>query len=300
MQQAAVAAFVLRNQGVGDVEHYLVANRFQSVDLRHGARHAVGSDLEADEIVHAAFRQAIEMAGDADHVMVEQRGNADDLRNLATEQPGDVGPAANAGALQAKFVIAIDQVTDHFVLVVALVVPAGLDAAGDADAVLVGQVEVAGEAELGDLAVPDDDVLGGMPAASKPSTTAAATAGRVPLFGPGVEKTLIPTMSCVLTRLRQAATTEALPVRLVMPRSTIARMTAGRATKASRASPSWTMTTRARGPGLAKEGGVPVWARAEPASRQAHNTGISRRERTRPSGAFLDTSEAGCYHERRC
>ena len=49
--------------------------------------------------------------------------------------------------------------------------------------------------------------VGGKPAASSPSITAATTAGRVPLLGPGADRTLMPTMSCVETRLRQASGT---------------------------------------------------------------------------------------------
>ena len=62
----------------------------------------------------------------------------------------------------------------------------------------------------------------------------------------------MPATSCVVIRLRQAAAREILPVRLVMARSTMPRITAGRGRKASRASASSRVTTRAFGPGLAK------------------------------------------------
>ena len=65
---------------------------------------------------------------------------------------------------------------------------------------------------------------GGNPAAINSSMTAATTAGRVPLFGPGSEKTLMPTVSWVETRLNQASAALALPVKAVIPRSTMARM----------------------------------------------------------------------------
>jgi hypothetical protein len=58
-------------------------------------------------------------------------------------------------------VIAIHQVAEDFRFIEGLVVPAGLRAAGDADAVALGQVEEACEAEVNGLPVPHDDVFGG-------------------------------------------------------------------------------------------------------------------------------------------
>src|SRR5215471_16912082 len=88
--------------------------------------------------------------------------------------------------------------------------------------------------------------LGASPDSRRPSMTAATTAGRVPLFGPGAERTLIPTISCVVTRLSQASRTLGLAVKLVIARLTMVRITSGRGRNASVASGFWTMTTRAR------------------------------------------------------
>jgi hypothetical protein len=86
---------------------------------------------------------------------------------------------------------------------------------------------------------------GGTPASSRPRITAATTAGRVPLIDPAAEKTLIPTTSCVATRLRQASAEAVLPVRLVMPRFTIVCTRALSGWKLNVAFGSSTTTTRA-------------------------------------------------------
>jgi hypothetical protein len=69
----------------------------------------------------------------------------------------------------------------------------------------------------------------------------------VPLFAPGVEKTFIPTTSCVETSVRQPSATLAVRVRFVIPSLTISRIRSGRGRNASIARASSTMTTRARG-----------------------------------------------------
>src|SRR6266853_140481 len=88
---------------------------------------------------------------------------------------------------------------------------------------------------------------GGRPEAIKSLITAATTAGRVPLFGPGSEKTLMPIVSWVETRLRHASMLEPLPVRFVIACPTIRRTTSGCGRKASVASGAHTENTRASG-----------------------------------------------------
>ena len=79
------------------------------------------------------------------------------------------------------------------------------------------------------------------------------TEGRVPLLAPGAETTLMPTTSCVDTRLRQASLTVGLAVRLVIARLTIDWILSTRGLKASVAARSWTISTRARGTELPAE-----------------------------------------------
>ncbi len=88
---------------------------------------------------------------------------------------------------------------------------------------------------------------GGRPAASSPRTIAATTAGRVPHSGPGSEKTLMPTVSFVPTRLRQAAATSLVRASAISPRLKAASTRSLSDRKAlSRFSPC-TTTTRADG-----------------------------------------------------
>src|SRR5436190_11170068 len=90
--------------------------------------------------------------------------------------------------------------------------------------------------------------FGGNPAPSNPATTAATTAGRVPLFGPGMENTFNPTTSWVETRLRQASVTLGFSVRAVIARFIMAWIFIDRGRKASVASGSCAITTLACGP----------------------------------------------------
>ena len=84
---------------------------------------------------------------------------------------------------------------------------AGLGAARHAHAQSRGELEISGVAQIVGMLVPDDDVLRRHAGSEQSLITAATTAGRVPLNMPGSEKTLMPTTSCVETRLRQAAAT---------------------------------------------------------------------------------------------
>ncbi len=87
--------------------------------------------------------------------------------------------------------------------------------------------------------------VGGRPAPINPCTTAAATATRVPLFGPGLECTLMPTTSSLDTSACQAAASLVLPVHACTPRTTILRTVFGSGRNAWVASPSRTTMTRA-------------------------------------------------------
>src|SRR6185436_8176977 len=88
----------------------------------------------------------------------------------------------------------------------------------------------------------------GTPAASRPSMIGDTTDARVPLFGPGAEKTLMPTTSCVETSARHASAGPVEPVRFVSAWLSMARTISGRGLKASVAFSSCTMTTREEGP----------------------------------------------------
>src|SRR3974377_726470 len=100
----------------------------------------------------------------------------------------------------------------------------------------------------------------------------------------------MPTTSCVDTRLNQASGRVALPVRLVMPRLTIAWIFSGRGRKASTASCSCTMTTRELGRlGLVGNG----WAARTSGLSQHRHALVTTHARDNVialDSAFLDTS----------
>ena len=124
---------------------------------------------------------------------------------------GDEGFSPDAVALFSKFQIAPHQRADDGRVRQVKIgrVVAGFHRARHAHAELSAQLEKSGGAQIVRVLVPDDDVRGGSPAASSPRTMAATTAGRVPVNGPGAEKILMPTVSWVGTRLRQASATVA-------------------------------------------------------------------------------------------
>src|ERR1039457_3819740 len=153
MEQPALAAFVLANQGVGDVQGDAVAEGRQAVDFGDGRGQGLRAGLEADDVIDAADREAVKVARYPDVVVVEERGNVDDLRQLAADEGGDKGLPPNAVPLLAEFEVAPDEVAEDGAVgaVEGLLVPTGLRGAGVANAVLFGEFIKAGEAQVGDL-----------------------------------------------------------------------------------------------------------------------------------------------------
>src|ERR1035437_5228951 len=91
MEQPALAAFVLANQGVGDDQGDVVAEGRQAVDFWDGGGQGLRAGLEADDVIDAAHRQAVKVARHPDIVVVEERGHVDDLGQLAADEGGDKG-----------------------------------------------------------------------------------------------------------------------------------------------------------------------------------------------------------------
>ena len=153
-------------------------------------------------------------------------------------------------AFFAEFIVAPNEIADDGAVGQIKVrgVVTGFRGACRADMELRGEFEKSGGAQIAFVFVPNDDVIGRQARASRPRITASATAGRVPLSIPAVEKTLMPTTSCVETRLRQASATVVLPVKFVMPRLTIVCTEAVSGWKSWMAFESSTMTTSERVP----------------------------------------------------
>src|SRR5215472_5964644 len=95
----------------------MVAERRQSINLRHGGGHTTRIGFEADEIVDAAKSQTVQIAGNARQVVVEQWGNVNDFGQLLADQFGNKRFSANTGTLLAKFDVAPHEVSDQGALI---------------------------------------------------------------------------------------------------------------------------------------------------------------------------------------
>ena len=251
------------------------------------------------------MRQAVKMAANAGVFLVQQRRDADDFGDFPADEFGDEGFSPDAFAFSAEFQIAPDEVADDggVGLVKIRRVVAGIRAPATRTPSCAAELEKSGGAQIVRVLVPDDDVF----AAARRrravrESPRATTAGRVPLSMPAAENTLMPTTSCVETRLRQAAATVAWPVKLVRPRSTMPAPTVRRAENQKMAFGFSTMTTRATalvewlksrpgGPGRARAGQTDGGRRPPADSDRLTRIVFAR---------FLTLSSAGCYHQRRC
>ena len=86
MQQRAIAAFVLADERVGDVQNDTVAERGQGVNFRHGGGESSGVVLKTLRVVHAAQRKAVKMSADTGGFLVQQRRDADDFCDLPADE----------------------------------------------------------------------------------------------------------------------------------------------------------------------------------------------------------------------
>src|ERR1019366_10504039 len=59
VEQPALAALVLTNQRIGDVQHDVIAERLQAVDFGDGGGQRLRVGFKADEVIDAASRQAV-------------------------------------------------------------------------------------------------------------------------------------------------------------------------------------------------------------------------------------------------
>ena len=98
VQQAARAAFVLADEGVGDGERDAVADCRQGVNFRHGNGEPSGVALEPQGIVHAAQGQAVKVSANAGVFPIEQRRDADDFGDLPADDFGNKGFSPDAFA----------------------------------------------------------------------------------------------------------------------------------------------------------------------------------------------------------
>ncbi len=86
MEQAFLAAFVLANQSIGDVQDDMIAQIGHGIDFGHGGGEPIGIRFEAADVVHTAHRQSIKVSRNAGAIMIQKRSNVDDLRNLAGQE----------------------------------------------------------------------------------------------------------------------------------------------------------------------------------------------------------------------
>ena len=110
-------ALVLADEGVGDVESALVGDLRLAEELGERGGEAFTVALEAEDVVGAAEAEAGEMAGDAGLVVVQQRGDADDLGEILRHQFREMRAPADGRVLAAEFQVAEQQVAEDGILI---------------------------------------------------------------------------------------------------------------------------------------------------------------------------------------
>jgi len=161
MEKRFLLALVLAYQGVSNVQDHTVANRFKGINFRHRFGEAREIGFEAQSIVDAAESEAEEIAAYAGGVVIQQRGDVDNFRDLFRDEFGDVRLAANSLARFAEFEVAPNEIAEEGGFVKNFLVITGIHAALDANAILGSQVEITSAAKVSAMFVPDDETLRG-------------------------------------------------------------------------------------------------------------------------------------------
>jgi hypothetical protein len=158
VEERACFALVLADEGVDDAE-----NEFIREDLGHDFGDGLGEApviaLEPEGIVDAAHGEAVEVAGDAGDVVVEEGADADDFGEFLGDQTRDVGTASGVGQIASELEVAPDEATDERRFVEGERIVTVIGAAFDENAVSIGEDAETGVVQIGEVTVPDDDVL---------------------------------------------------------------------------------------------------------------------------------------------
>src|SRR5262245_56959506 len=140
----------------------MVADIAQRINFRNGDGESVRRGLEPADVVNATHGQAVKMAGNAGEVVVQGRGDVHNFGEAVGQEPREVGPAPDAFAFSAEFEIAPDWNTNGsaFGFVKRVLVVTCLDTAGDPDAVFGREMIEAGQAQVGQLRIPNENMIG--------------------------------------------------------------------------------------------------------------------------------------------
>jgi len=168
LEEGALAAFVLPDQSIDDVEGYIFGEVGFAEDFGNGAGEEARIGFEAEEIIRYGTGDAVEDSTDAGLIVVEQRGDEDVAGNVAGDQPAEVGFAASdfvggaGGGSAGEFEISENELTQDGVFVGICGVKAGVGGAGESDAEGGGDVLEAGRAQVDKASVPEDDAICGV------------------------------------------------------------------------------------------------------------------------------------------
>jgi len=161
VEETAFSAFVLAEEGIDHIQDHVLTQGREIVNIGNGNGEAPRVGFKPGEIIDAARGEAVEQAGDAGVVMIEERGDVDDTGDFPGEELGNERPSTDLIAFLAELEVAPDKIAEDGGLVKRRRVIAGLGAAEHTDFVVIGQGIEAGKAKVGGLFVPDDDVGGG-------------------------------------------------------------------------------------------------------------------------------------------
>ena len=162
MKQDAGAAFVLADEGIGDVEHHAVAHRRKGIDFWNSDCETVRVILKAQGVVHAAESEAVEVSTNPGCGLIQQRSDADDFGDLLTENFRDEGFAPDVIASFPKFQIPIDKVADDGAVWQIKIsgVITGFHGAFGTNVEQPGEFYITRVAQVVAVPVPDNDVFG--------------------------------------------------------------------------------------------------------------------------------------------
>jgi len=142
VEEAALAAFVLADEGVDDSEGDVVGDIGAAEDFGDGTGEEGWAGFEAEEVVGGGAGDGVEDAAGAGVVVVEEWGDDDMAGDFAGDKAAEVGFAAGdfggggggGGDGFAEFEVTEDQLAEDGIFVGVVGVEAGVGGAGDTDA----------------------------------------------------------------------------------------------------------------------------------------------------------------------
>ncbi len=165
MEEASLAAFVLADEGIDDVQGDAVGYVGLTEDLGYGAGEERGVGFEAEEIVGGGAGDGVKDAADAGQIMIQERGDEDVSSDFPGEQPAEVRFSSGdfigdaGGGDPGELEISEDQLAEDGVFVGILGFEAGVCRASESDAEAGGDVVKAGRAQVDKTSIPENDAV---------------------------------------------------------------------------------------------------------------------------------------------